>query len=84
MTTSDMPERGADPEDDKRRAVKLAGQKVRRWRKAEAEAAQALWFAHYKTGATLRELEGETGIPFKTVDRIIKRRPGDETEDDDG
>lgn len=66
------PTRQADPAGDKRRAIKLAEHAATKFDDAEAGRAAALRFAH-EQGASLRELEEATGIPFKTVSRIIGR-----------
>lgn len=62
-----------DPTGDKRRALKQAAWAAERSRTTESELAGALELAS-RQGASLRELEAATGIPFNTVKRIIDRQ----------
>lgn len=66
-----------DPERDKRLALKLATRTADAFRDAERERAAGMLFAQM-AGASLREIETATGVPFKTVQRIIERHPGDD------
>lgn len=65
-----------DPEQDRARALRYAARQVKRWRKAEQEAANAIWHAS-RQGASLREIEAETGVNYRTVARIIGRHDDD-------
>lgn len=74
-----LPER-PDPEADKRRARQYAGRKAKAYRKAQQELADALRFAR-DAGWSLRDLEAETGIPFRTIERW-SRPPAEDGEDE--
>lgn len=74
-----MPTRTPDPAGDKRRTIKLAEHAAKRANEAQSALSAALRFAH-DHGASLRELEAATGIPFRTVGRIIDRLPIDPIE----
>ena len=78
---SATPER-PEPAEDQRRALKYVERQTLRWRKAEREMVAAMRFANEKAGATLRQLEAASGIPFKTVDRMLERARS--SEDDGG
>ena len=61
-----------DPEQVKRNALRLAKSAVTKAERAERAKRAALSFALEK-GASLREVEAATGVPFSTVQRIVSR-----------
>ena len=61
-----------DRDADKRRALKLAARAVEKATDAERQKRAALRFA-LESGASLREVEAATGVPFKTVQRLAER-----------
>lgn len=67
------PSRMADPEGDKRRALKLAAAASHRSDLAEVSRNNAIRFAA-DTGASLREIAAATELPHMTVKRIIDRQ----------
>lgn len=66
------PER-TDPEGDKDAARRFAGRQVQKANEAKEAADAALAFA-YEAGNSLRELEAETGISYRTISRIVERQ----------
>jgi DNA invertase Pin-like site-specific DNA recombinase len=67
------PTRMADPEGDKRRALRLAATAAHRADLAEASRNNAIRFAA-DAGASLREIAAATELPHMTVKRIISRQ----------
>lgn len=67
-----MVERPHNPEKDKRTALRLAGRATERRTKAQREEIAAMRFA-VDAGASLRELEAATGVPYVTVSRMLER-----------
>jgi hypothetical protein len=67
-----VPARAADPEGDKRRALKLAAAAAHRAELAETSRNNAIRFAA-DTGASLREIAAATELPHMTVKRILDR-----------
>jgi hypothetical protein len=63
---------GRDRAADKKRALRMAARAAGKFDQAEADRASAFRFARM-SGASLRELEAVTGVPFRTVDRIVDR-----------
>ena len=74
-TSNDLTHR-RDPEADKQRALKLAAKAAAKATTTEQDRNLAIRFAA-ESGASLRELEQATGIPFNTVRRIIERQKTD-------
>jgi Homeodomain-like domain len=66
------PTRVADPEGDKRRALRLAATATHRADLAETSRNNAIRFAA-DAGASLREIAAATQLPHMTVKRIISR-----------
>ena len=64
------PTRAADPEGDKRRALKLAATASQRAGLAETSRNNAIRFAA-DAGASLREIAAVTDLPHMTVKRIV-------------
>jgi hypothetical protein len=64
------PTRAADPEADKRRALKLAATASQRADLAETTRNNAIRFAA-DAGASLREIAAATDLPHMTVKRIV-------------
>lgn len=60
----------SEPEKDKDNALRYAKRKVTQWRTAEAEAHRAMWFAA-EAGVSVRDIEDATGVPYRTVARIV-------------
>jgi hypothetical protein len=67
------PIRVADPEGDKRRALKLAAAAAHRADLAETSRNNAVRFAA-DAGASLREIAMVTELPHMTVKRIVDRQ----------
>ena len=67
------PTRAAEPEGDKRRALKLAATAAHRADLAETSRNNAIVFAA-DTGASLREIAAATELPHMTVKRIVDRQ----------
>ncbi|MHB1534310.1 MAG: hypothetical protein ACYC1D_06805 [Acidimicrobiales bacterium] len=67
------PSRPADPEGDKRRALKLAAAASHRADLAETSRNNAIRFAA-DAGASLREIAAVTELPHMTVKRIVDRQ----------
>jgi hypothetical protein len=67
------PTRVADPEGDKRRALRLAATASHRADLAETSRNNAIRFAS-DTGASLREIAAATDLPHMTVKRIVDRQ----------
>jgi hypothetical protein len=70
--TRNPPTRAADPEGDKRRALKLAATAAHRADLAETSRNNAIRFAA-DAGASLREIATITELPHMTVKRIVDR-----------
>ncbi len=64
------------PDDDKRRALRLAGKAAEKARAAEETKLAAMRFAH-DLGASLREISEVTDIPHVTVKRMLERTAAD-------
>lgn len=67
---------------EKTQALRAAGRLVEKWRAGEAAAHEGLAAAS-AAGASVREIAEVTGIPFKTVDRIIARVRARSTDEGD-
>jgi hypothetical protein len=67
------PTRVADPEGDKRRALKLAATAARRANLSETSRNNAVRFAA-DAGNSLREIAAATELPHMTVKRIVDRQ----------
>lgn len=67
------PTRAADPEGDKRRALKLATTATQRSDLAETSRNNAIRFAA-DAGASLREIAAATELPHMTIKRIVDRQ----------
>jgi hypothetical protein len=63
-----------DPEVEKRHALRQAAHSAKKAASSERALRGAIVFAS-SCGASLREIEGATGIPFNTVKRILDRVP---------
>jgi hypothetical protein len=74
------PVRAADPEGDKRRALRLASTSAHRAGVAETSRNNAIRFAA-EVGASLREIAAATELPHMTVKRIIDRQRLETTTD---
>lgn len=70
-----------DPEKDKGNALRFAKRQAERWRKAEGEAHLAMWFAS-EAGASVRDIEEATGVPYRTVARIVSTTRDEQTQGD--
>jgi DNA invertase Pin-like site-specific DNA recombinase len=70
------PIRHADPEIDKRAALKLASAAAHKADLAESTRNNAIRFAA-EQGASLREIAANTGLSHMTVKRILERSPSE-------
>jgi hypothetical protein len=68
-----MPTSRPDPVGDKARALRFVGRFAAKTDEAIADRNAAVLFAS-ESGASLREIEAASGIPFNTVKRIIDRQ----------
>lgn len=67
------PTRAADPDGDKRRALRLAASAAHRADLAETTRNNAIRFAA-DSGASLREIATATELPHMTIKRIVDRQ----------
>lgn len=68
------PPRRRTAQDEKRLVLRHAGRMTEKAQSAEQARNDAIRFAS-EVGASLREIETATGVPFATVRRIIERTP---------
>jgi hypothetical protein len=74
------PSRTADPEGDRRRALRLAAGAAHRADLAETSRNNAIRFAA-DAGASLREIAAVTELPHMTVKRIVDRQRESQSSD---